>query len=282
MHCDHCGNESDKRICVHCGEKIKRKRADRKKKHIKEEKKPAFRCPCCGEETPELSFCKECGADLKNWSPAVPQRQKQDEQTKCFCPYCGTENKDTSVCEHCGRHMTNLNSARKCPYCSQNTLNHIKCDKCGMQIKGISSEACPHCGKQTINTRLCDKCGKRIYLFKFLYFPMLISCFLLPNLFIGDEFPVITSTGITDILYLLCSLPVFAVIPTLAVAIHTTLVKKFGDKIIFAVLSAIAGVIAAIIIVALLLLIFMALGQILVMLFDVIKDFFIDLYYTIF
>ena len=151
-----------------------------------------------------------------------------------------------------------------------------------MQIKGISSEACPHCGKQTINTRLCDKCGKRIYLFKFLYFPMLISGFLLANLCFVDEFPVITSTAVTDILYLLCSLPVFAGIPSLAVAIHTTLVKKFGDKIIFAVLSAIVGVIAAIIIVALLLLIFMALGQILVKLFDVIKDFFIDLYYTIF
>jgi len=252
------------------------------KKREQKEKQPAFRCPACGKEVPRLNFCRECGADIKNWSSDVPKREKQNADTKCFCPYCGAENKKTEICDNCGRHMEKPGAARKCPYCSETTLNHNKCDKCGADIKGITSETCQHCGKESINPRLCDKCGKHIYHYKFLYVPVMLSGMCLIFYGLADDPPVLTSTILTDILYLLISIPIYLAIPSAAILMNTALVKKYGDKKIFAVLPAIAGVIIALVLAAVLLLIFDVLSQLLSVALDAVWDFIRDLFYSIF
>ena len=73
-------------------------------------------CPECGEEISDNSkYCKECGAEMKNYEisksdinvSANELLDNKKEEVKC--PKCGTQNPlDSKFCEECGNTLNSI------------------------------------------------------------------------------------------------------------------------------------------------------------------------------
>lgn len=76
--CKKCGNGMlpEANFCSNCGET-----APKKEEMVK--------CKKCGAETPDSTFCTECGSKLK-------------EESMIKCKKCGAETPDSAFCTNCG------------------------------------------------------------------------------------------------------------------------------------------------------------------------------------
>lgn len=119
-----------------------------RQRSLTQEKKPAKQaiepnnstiiCARCGtHNTPDSSFCENCGAPL----------------TVSHCPGCRTViDPNADYCEQCGTHII----GNRCPFCGEPmSPNDFYCPECGAPKKGI---VCPTC-HQLSTFSFCPNCS---------------------------------------------------------------------------------------------------------------------------
>ncbi len=120
-------------------------------------------CPECGEEISDNSkYCKECGAEMKNYEisksdinvSANELLDNKKEEVKC--PKCGTQNPlDSKFCEECGNTLNSIDNKKeevKCPKCgTQNPLDSKFCEECGNTLNSIDKPIIPNSNTSQLN-----------------------------------------------------------------------------------------------------------------------------------